>query len=566
MKRRFAYWWFGICLAAMFAILAWITTSMLELEARNAREQERKRADERVRLCLWRMDSFVTYFLLEANRLSPSAFAQKAGSESLSVSSPDYYVKAYFEVELPTGIPFAPPLDTGIPPSVPAAIPARLSEPRPPAAARPGVTADSQAWQSSGATRDLPEPEAGLWMLSSRTMPGWSFASDEQMATGSDTERFSLSVSPFESEWIGPNLVLSRRVDMPWHTVSQAIWMDWERLQDMLTETTRDILPGARIVPYTHVRARPGDVNRLMANIPVLLEPGPIPAEHQDTGQGILRFSLGLAWFFAVLATAGAAALLIGTLRMARRREMFAATVTHELRTPLTTFSLYTDMLLHGFADPAEQTRYLISLKQEAGKLARLVNNVLAFWKMERSPCVYPVRPMTGGDLAREIEGYVSPLLSRRGIGLVVELGEEALAAWLETNDEAVGQILVNLADNSVKYAADLSQVVRIRLDVEGAWLAIRYRDAGPGIPVHVARRVFNPFSGREHQSSASSSGLGLGLPLSRKIARQLGGRLSLEHNDSSGAAFLLRLRLTESSQDHLNTPTPIDKHGRGTL
>lgn len=559
MKRRFAYGWFAICLAAMFAILAWITTSMLDMEARNARELERKRADERVRLCLWRMDSFMVNFLLEANRLSPASFAEKSGMKSQSPSSSDYYVKAYFEVEQPTGIPFAPPLKTLIPPAVPETMTAKLRESRPPPPTTPSSREPSRFERGPVTSQALPETDAGLWMLSSRTVPGWSFRSGEQVAPDSDVERFPLSVTPFESEWIDSDLVLTRKVDMPWHTVTQAVWMDWQRLRLMLTETAQDILPGARIVAYTHARAKPDDVTRLMANIPVMLEPGPISPEQQDTGQEMLRYSLGLVWFFALLATAGAGALLIGTMRMARRREMFAATVTHELRTPLTTFCLYADMLLHGFADRDRQTQYLLSLKQEANKLARLVNNVLAFWRMERSPRIYPARPLTGAELAQEIEDYVSPVLARGGIGLVVEPCPETANARLVTNDEAVGQILVNLADNTVKHAAGNTQAVRIRMDVEGVWLAIRYRDAGPGIPPQLVRRVFKPFSSRRRPSAAGPPGLGLGLPLSRKIARQLGGRLSLEHNDSNGAAFLLRLKLAGKSQDHLSTQASVD-------
>ena len=84
----------------------------------------------------------------------------------------------------------------------------------------------------------------------------------------------------------------------------------------------------------------------------------------------------------------------------------------------------------------------------------------------------------------------------------------------------------------------------RIHLDVApaGRWLALTVRDHGPGLHPKVVRRLFRPFSKSAHDAAQSAPGVGLGLALSRRLARVLGGDLRLEENGSSGAAFTLTI------------------------
>jgi signal transduction histidine kinase len=108
-----------------------------------------------------------------------------------------------------------------------------------------------------------------------------------------------------------------------------------------------------------------------------------------------------------------------------------------------------------------------------------------------------------------------------------------------------VDQILSNLVDNAVKYAGDAPDR-RIHLDVapSGRWLSLAVRDHGPGLPPRAIRRLFRPFSKSAHDAAQSAPGVGLGLALSRRLARSLGGDLRLQANGPLGACFVLTLPL----------------------
>src|SRR5208337_3642808 len=94
---------------------------------------------------------------------------------------------------------------------------------------------------------------------------------------------------------------------------------------------------------------------------------------------------LPVAWACVLLAAGAVAALLANVMRLGQRRADFVSAVTHELRTPLTTFHMYTEMLSEGMVtDPQQQRDYLTTLRLEASRLSHLVENVLAFARLER--------------------------------------------------------------------------------------------------------------------------------------------------------------------------------------
>ncbi|MDA0767628.1 MAG: sensor histidine kinase, partial [Verrucomicrobia bacterium] len=116
-----------------------------------------------------------------------------------------------------------------------------------------------------------------------------------------------------------------------------------------------------------------------------------------------LRISLLLGWIAVILALFAAAALLRGVMKMSERRAAFVSSVTHELRTPLTTFQLYSDMLAGGMVQDEEKRQgYLDTLCLEAGRLNHLIENVLAYSRIER-----------GSARAKHEKLSVTDLLSR---------------------------------------------------------------------------------------------------------------------------------------------------------
>lgn len=354
--------------------------------------------------------------------------------------------------------------------------------------------------------------------------------------------------------WIGSKLILARRVSIDGAVVIQGCWLNWPRIEQSLLAEARQILPEVELAPVTpQSNVQPG---RMLATLPVqLVVPEPtisssvlefelVPSEVlQLPAWSAIRVSLVIAWICLVLATVAVGILLQGAVTLSERRGAFVAAVTHELRTPLTTFRMYAEMLSAGMIPAGEkQQQYLETLRVEADRLSHLVENVLAYARLERGRPGKRREEVSIAGLLDRVESRLADRARQAEMKLVVEADEAARKCVVHTDPGAVEQILFNLVDNACKYAAG-AEDRRLHLQVEqrDAVAEIRVRDHGPGIAPEEARKLFHPFSKSVHQAASTAPGVGLGLALCRRLARALGGRLELESCDD-GACFLLTL------------------------
>ena len=236
--------------------------------------------------------------------------------------------------------------------------------------------------------------------------------------------------------------------------------------------------------------------------------------------------------------------LLWKAVSLSERRAAFVSAVTHELRTPLTTFRMYSEMLAGDMVpDEAKRLRYLNTLRIEADRLTHLVENVLSYARLERKPMRRRLEPVPLADLVGRARGRLADRAAQAGMELVTEVPEAAGAFKVLADPSAAEQILFNLVDNACKYAARAADR-RIHLVVEagsgGARLTVC--DHGPGISATEARRLFRPFTKSARDAANSAPGVGLGLALSRRLAREMGGDLKIEPAAGAGACFVLHL------------------------
>ncbi len=342
--------------------------------------------------------------------------------------------------------------------------------------------------------------------------------------------------------WLGDRLILARRVQSRGKTVIQGCWLDWDKLQTRLRDEVADLeLPAVSFLPIT-AGAGPEDTH-LLATIPVQLAiaiPSSAPAWDSP-----IRVSLMVAWVCLGLATLAAAVTLRGVVALSERRGAFVSAVTHELRTPLTTFRMYAEMLAEGMVPSAEQRqKYLETLRREADRLAHLVENVLQYARLERGRPGGRREEVTLASLLERTAPRLADRAEQAEMKLDLDAAAETQILSLFTDPAAVEQILFNLVDNACKYAAH-SEDKRIHLEIvaAGSKLQFRVRDHGPGISRQGQRKLFLPFSKSVHEAANSAPGVGLGLALSRRLAKDLGGSLTLADQDgSSGAIFVLEL------------------------
>jgi signal transduction histidine kinase len=218
------------------------------------------------------------------------------------------------------------------------------------------------------------------------------------------------------------------------------------------------------------------------------------------------------------------------------QKTTFVSNVSHELKTPLTSIRMYAELLdQQRTHDPAKTSRYLGIIVGESQRLTRLVNNVLNFARLDQKRRSFDVRNVDLLPILRRILDDQTVILERAGLTLTTQLPGHLLPCALD--EDAFEQILLNLLDNAVKYAASGSRV-EVSAQSRDAGACVSIRDHGPGIPASQREAVFREFHRVENSLSATVSGTGLGLSIARRLARGFGGDLVCHPAPGGGALF----------------------------
>jgi signal transduction histidine kinase len=348
--------------------------------------------------------------------------------------------------------------------------------------------------------------------------------------------------------WMEGQLFLARKVPVKGEDVLQLAAINWAGVRKQLLKEIDDLLPEADLVAVPPTETEAEMASRQMASLPVAVEP---EAFHSTNGPVWTPFRLVvlISWIFVLAALVGGVVLVNGLIRLSERRAAFVSAVTHELRSPLTTFRMYTEMLTERMvADEKKRSVYLETLRREADRLIHLVENVLSYARLERNRASGSRERIPVESLVERVTERLDRRVEEEGMILVREVDADAAKREVETDPSAVEQIVFNLVDNACKYAQGASdRRIHVRVTASKETLEVRVCDHGPGISRDQAARLFRPFRKSAMESAHSAPGVGLGLALSRRLARSLGGDLSLECASQPGACFRLRLPLGQT-------------------
>ena len=384
--------------------------------------------------------------------------------------------------------------------------------------------------------------------------PAWNAAHN----AGGPANGAAVEVGPLVPLWVrGPDaegatrlgdLYFVRRVVTGSDTHLQGFVADWTKIAARLGEQVQEFYPNAHLVPVSESDIATDESGRILATVPArLVARGGSKRMNNTHGTWTpAKTPLALTWIAVLAALVAGGITLQKSVAFGEQRARFASTVTHELRTPLTTFRMYSEMLADGMVtDPKQRQEYLRTLQDESARLSALVENVLAYARLEDGRAQARREDVAFADLASR-----STTTSRRraveaGLELSVSVvGDDAVRLHMDV--EAIGQIVFNLVDNACKYAADAAPPrLDLTFELAPALLRVRVRDHGPGIRSGLRKAVFTPFERGERGADGSISGVGLGLALSRGLARDLGGDLVLESTEGPGASFRLDLPRT---------------------
>ena len=222
-----------------------------------------------------------------------------------------------------------------------------------------------------------------------------------------------------------------------------------------------------------------------------------------------------------------------------RIKSQLLSTMSHELRTPLTAVVALADVLETEVVGPVneKQKEQLGQIKKSAWHLVRIIDENLSRSRMEDHEERVRLVEADLAEIARDVARMFEATAAAAARELELHGAEEPVPAT--TDPGRVTQILTNLLGNALKHSG--SGPVAIEL-VNGAWAELRVRDRGPGIPPDLFDAIFDPFFQVHNSSAGTREGAGLGLAIARRLARLLGGDLSVESTLGEGSTFTLRL------------------------
>ena len=224
-----------------------------------------------------------------------------------------------------------------------------------------------------------------------------------------------------------------------------------------------------------------------------------------------------------------------------RAKSEFLATLSHELRTPLNAIAGYAQLLEMGVRGPvtqrqAEDLRRILRSEQH---LLGLINELLNFARVERGEVAIEVARVSVLDAAREVIELIEPQATAKRISVSVECDDPELFAMADP--DRLRQILLNLLTNAVKFTLEGGSI-RVTCDGHDTQVTICVSDTGIGIPAERQQEVFDPFVQVDRGGGRLSEGIGLGLALSRSLARAMQGDVTLKSELGKGSTFEVRL------------------------
>ncbi|HUQ84512.1 MAG TPA: HAMP domain-containing sensor histidine kinase [Gemmatimonadaceae bacterium] len=219
----------------------------------------------------------------------------------------------------------------------------------------------------------------------------------------------------------------------------------------------------------------------------------------------------------------------------------FLTTMSHELRTPLNAIAGYAELLEMGIHGPVTdaQREAITRIQRSQRHLLSLINDVLNFAKLEAGRVEYDVADVVLCDVMDALEPLVAPQL--RAKSLAFGRAECARDCAARADAEKVQQILLNVLSNAIKFTAK-GGAVTMRCRVEGRVATVEIADTGIGIPPDRLGDVFAPFVQIDRRLNSTHDGAGLGLAISRDLARGMGGDLTAESAVGVGSTFTLTL------------------------
>ncbi len=241
-----------------------------------------------------------------------------------------------------------------------------------------------------------------------------------------------------------------------------------------------------------------------------------------------------------------------------RAKSTFLATMSHELRTPMNAIMGMTSLAMRRTMD-ARLLDHLEKIDHASHHLLAVINSILDISRIEADRLALEQIDFTPAAVLDKLPALIGYKAAEKGLTLEIDVAPEAERLSLRGDPMRVGQVLLNLADNAVKFTERGKVVVRLRLAgdaADHALLRFEVEDTGIGISETDRKRVFAAFEQADGSMTRKYGGSGLGLAISRRLARLMGGDITVDSRPGEGSCFVFTLLLPRSTGAVAPAPT----------
>jgi signal transduction histidine kinase len=232
-----------------------------------------------------------------------------------------------------------------------------------------------------------------------------------------------------------------------------------------------------------------------------------------------------------------------------RAKSAFLANMSHELRTPMNAILGMTALALHRATDP-KQMDQLNKVTQASQHLLSIINDILDLSKIEAERLTLEQVSFRLGSVLENLSSLSTQKAAEKGLKLVLEIAPALAELPLRGDPLRLGQILLNLLGNAIKFTAEGTVTVRVQLAEENAddvLLRFEVSDTGIGISAEDQKRLFTAFEQADGSMTRRYGGTGLGLAISKRLAQLMGGSIGVDSRVGSGSTFWFTARQARS-------------------
>ncbi len=268
---------------------------------------------------------------------------------------------------------------------------------------------------------------------------------------------------------------------------------------------------------------------------------------HMIMGAGLMVWLIVLPFYVAKLLDIMNAAITNADIAN-QAKSRFLANMSHEIRTPLTAIIGYSESALEKDQGMSERVNALTVIKNSGHHLLSIINDILDFSKIEADEMDIEQILINPFQILVDVEAITSTHAIQKGLKFEVDY-QFPLPGDITSDPVRLKQILLNLCSNAVKFTSEGSVTICIRCLVQSNQLQFLITDTGIGISEEQMNHIFQPFKQADSSTTRHFGGTGLGLSLSKKLARLLGGELHVESKPDVGTTFILTIPCGQTSE-----------------